>query len=149
MIIHCLMPCWNRHVLPNSKQAHMIEDSHFMEKTTWIHRLEYALFEHYKILKIWPYITHWEESVSLNLFSGYLTRSKFCQQKPQVCHSVSFVLYARIINICVIKIFVREQRYACFFENYSLTNKAKRPRVPVVDDSKPILRTVFLNETDF
>ena len=35
----------------------------------------------------------------------------------------------------------------CFYENYAMTKSAKRPRVPLIEDSKEKLRTIFADNT--
>ena len=39
------------------------------------------------------------------------------------------------------------RRTECFYENYAITKSAKRPRVPLIEESKEKLRTMFADDT--
>ena len=40
-----------------------------------------------------------------------------------------------------------QRRTECFYENYALTTSAKRPRVPLIEESKEKLRTMLADAT--
>ena len=53
-------------------------------------------------------------------------------------------------NFFVIMLFswiFSQRRTECFYENYALTKSAKRPRVPLIEESKEKLRTMFSDAT--